>query len=146
MSAATARKPWTCSECGDEQWGGDQIPHRETGAPCCDDCYDDLYYDYCTRCADKVEKEEIECKPGHLFGIWRGEDCDIASGYYRVKRWPMLGGSMLGAGFFFEDAIEFVAPLDKDGEEAAERESHASGPMCEQCRAAIARMDPQPEK
>lgn len=115
--------------------------HDESGDVLCDACYDEHYRDYCGRCAEKVDTSDLDTSPGQLIGIWNTAPAsggELAPGYYRVKRRPFYVDWMIG-GHFYADALEFVLPLDEMGRHQAEEAMHCSGPLCGDCRAALAR-------
>lgn len=105
----------------------------------CDSCWSREYEGHCDRCDECVEKKELSMRPGHICAIWRSVQGDagrIKPGYYRVKKWPMYASGMI-CGHAYNDAIEWIAPLDKMGREAARHCETDGGSLCESCQRSV---------
>lgn len=116
--------------------------HDEQGDVLCDACYDEHFRDYCGRCDEKVDSSDLDTSPGQLIGIWNTAPAyggELVPGYYRVKRRPFYVDWMVG-GHFYADALEFALPLDEWGKRQSQEAMCLSGPLCNDCRAVLARI------
>ena len=114
----------------------------ESGEVMCDACYDEEFRDYCGRCDEKVDASDLDTSPGQLIGIWNTAPAsggELVPGYYRVKRRPFYVDWMIG-GQFYADALEFALPLDEWGKRQSQEAMCLSGPLCNDCRAVLARI------
>lgn len=130
-----------CTECSSELDAEETLsPHRSPeGAVICNSCHREKYQDDCARCSERVEKADLDTKPGALIGIWRAAPAlggEIKAGYYRVLRWPFLADGMI-EGYFFADALDRVGNLDAIGLRRAEDAPFDGGPMCSDCQQAV---------
>ena len=90
----------SCTECSSELDAEETLsPQRSAdGAVICDSCHRDKYQDDCARCGERVEKADLDTKPGAFIGIWRDAHAsggEIKAGYYRVLRWPFFADGMI---------------------------------------------------
>lgn len=130
-----------CTDCSNELDAEETLnPHKSSdGAVICDRCQRDKYEAHCPRCEERVEKTELDAKPGTLIGIWRDAPAlggEIKAGYYRVLKWPIFADGMI-EGYFFADALGRVGDLDALGLRRAEDALYDSGPMCSDCQHAV---------
>ncbi len=135
------RRHTNCAECDGELDSEESInPHEEVnGAAICDDCYSEQYQDDCSRCCERVDKTDLDMKPGALIGVWRDAPAlggEIKAGYYRVLNWPIYADGMIEA-YFFPRAIKRVGNLDGIGLHRAEDAGFFAGPMCGECQGAV---------
>lgn len=131
-----------CSYCSNklDEEERESPSYDEHGSPLCDACYDENFRDYCGRCDEKVDTSDLDTSPSQLIGIWNAAPAiggDLAPGYYMVKRRPFFVDFMIG-GHFYADALEFTFPLDELGKRQSEEAMCLSGPLCSECRAALA--------
>lgn len=109
-----------CSYCGDPLQGEElEGPYKDADDnTMCDSCYSDYYEEICPRCCELVPNEELDGEVGRLIyvraGASMGRERVSPGGYYRVKRWPFFGGSLLGPGSLYPEALELVAVPDAE--------------------------------
>lgn len=96
---------------------------------------EDEKYGDCDRCLETVLETELKMRPGELLAFWEETD-GLKPGYYRVLRWPIYMDGMI-EGYVITDNLEFVAPLDAIGLEAAEDAVYPGGRLCRACQEAI---------
>lgn len=67
----------SCTECSSELDAEETLsPQRSAdGAVICDSCHRDKYQDDCARCGERVEKADLDTKPGAFIGIHAANRC-----------------------------------------------------------------------
>lgn len=105
-----SKKPKSeCTWCG-EPLTPEELAHpcKAAGAPICCHCEMDHFWFTCSLCEIQAPKDE-EGKIGLCIVVT--EKGVATPGVYRVRRWPIFGQPMIGAGHLYEEAVEWVAPL-----------------------------------
>lgn len=127
-----------CSSCENEldsEEAADPRIDPDDGKPLCDECYREDYENVCSLCENLYEKQDADSRPGELIIVFKDTDGN-PSGYYRVRRWPIFGGPLLGGGMYW-DSLRYVAPLSTEERRPSRRESYVAGPLCPDCQQKI---------
>jgi hypothetical protein len=127
-----------CAHCGSALTAEEiQDPEQDAdGGLLCSWCWDCENMDACDRCEGWFEKSELESKPGEIIAVWRtapGWHSPVRRGYYRVKEWPFYADGMV-EGYFRNDALDRIGPLDPTGRRRRWDVVALAGAMCAECQ------------
>lgn len=104
----------------------------------CDECHMEEYRDDCNRCANIVDKTELESRVGELIALLDrapGLTSYLEPGYYRVTEWPFFANGMITA-CFYESSLQRVGDLEQSTADLVKYFPCAIS-LCAECRQSV---------
>lgn len=106
-----------CSSCGDELEGEEiESPRNDKdGTILCDDCFEDKYTHRCPVCEELFDEDfDEKISPKYLIVLPSvGENVGLASGIYRITRYPFFADGMIEF-HIFKDAVNRICNIPSD--------------------------------
>ncbi|MFA7662913.1 MAG: hypothetical protein WCX88_03275 [Patescibacteria group bacterium] len=120
-----------CRRCGERFDPDCEGAYVDGIGDCCDGCYKDETFECCAcgeRDASDIARRTMLVVAGDVRFLCAGK---AKPGLYRIVACPYYGGPLIGGGYLFDEALEFLAPLPP----GLNLDGYPCGHLCRECQA-----------